>query len=228
MSETVLKAEKLAKTFHDGGRELPILSGVDLEIKKGEVVAILGRSGTGKTTLLNLLGLLDRADAGKLFLAGKEASALGGSDRTRLRGRTVGFVFQHYHLLPEFNALENIVIGGLTGLGSGHGIAVRARARELLLSVGLEDRATHLPRKLSGGEQQRIAIARALVCDPALLLCDEPTGNLDPETGKTVLDIFWNVVKSRESSIIMVTHDEEVAKRAHRVLRLRDGKLSPA
>lgn len=223
MSDAVLSAEAVGKTYHDGTRELVVLKGVTLRIEPGEIVAILGRSGTGKSSLLNCLGLLDRPTTGRVVVEGTDASSLSDRARTRLRGRTLGFVFQRHHLLGEFNALENVLVaGGLAGRGD------RARAEALLAAVGLNERLTHRPGQLSGGEQQRVAIARALLPHPQVLLCDEPTGNLDPHTGREVMDVLWKTVAEQSTAMIMVTHDEQVARRAARVLRLEDGTLKKA
>lgn len=220
MSNPVLEAESIGKTYHDGARELAVLKGASLSVTPGEAVAILGRSGTGKSTLLNCLGLLDRPTEGVVRVEGREASGLSERERTRIRGRTIGFVFQRYHLLGEFDALENVLVAGNIAASGG-----RDRAEELLIKVGLADRLHHRPGKLSGGEQQRVAIARALMAGPKVLLCDEPTGNLDPATGAEVMDVLWNVVKDARTAMIMVTHDEQVAARAGRVLELADGRL---
>ena len=226
MSDPVLQAKGLAKTYDDGTRTLRILRSVDLAVRAGEVVAVVGKSGTGKSTLLHLLGLLDRPTSGEIQLQGRPVASMSDRERTRLRGRTIGFVFQHYHLLGECTALENVALAGAVGAGGGLGGANRKRARELLDAVGLADREGHMPGQLSGGEQQRVAIARALMAAPALLLGDEPTGNLDPETGGQVLEIFWQVVRSASTAMVMVTHDTEVGRRADRVLRLADGTLT--
>ncbi len=220
MSEPVLLANNVSKAFHDGTRELTVLTDVDLALNQGETVAVVGRSGTGKTTLLNCLGLLDRPTGGEISIQGMSAAGLSDARRTRLRGRTIGFVFQHYHLLADFSALENVVIaGGIAGRGN------TKKARELLALVGLGDHTSQRPRTLSGGEQQRVAIARALMITPALLLCDEPTGNLDPATGAEVMDVLWDVAKEQGTAMILVTHDSEVAARADRVVQLKDGRL---
>lgn len=221
MNEVVLHAEGLAKSYHDGERELPVLRQVSLTLHRGEAIAILGRSGTGKSTLLHLLGLLDRPDRGKIWIQEYDVSTLHEKQRTRLRGCAIGFVFQSYHLLSDFTALENVEIAGAFGW---KGVS-RTRARRLLAEVGLADREHHLPSKLSGGEQQRVAIARALMNEPALLLCDEPTGNLDPRTGTEILDLFWKMRKEHNVAMVLVTHDPDVAIRADRVLHLQEGEL---
>ncbi len=225
MAETILRAESITKHYHDGTRELKVLREIDLRVKPGDVIAILGRSGTGKSTLLNIMGLLDRPTSGEIYVNNEPTSRLSERRRTRLRGSTIGFVFQQYHLLDEFSAIENIALGRAVGMGGGLGSANRRRAGELLELVGLADRAGHCPGKLSGGEQQRVAIARALMCDPLVMLCDEPTGNLDPDTAAQVLEVFWRVVRQRNTAMILVTHDQEVARKADRVLRLENGRV---
>ncbi len=225
--DPVLLAEGLAKIYHDGERRLEVLRGVNLRLTAGRSLAIIGRSGTGKTTLLNLLGLLDRPSAGELHLAGYPTSTLSENQRARLRGRAIGFVFQHYHLLAELTALENVALGRAVAHGGGWGGANAARARELLATVGLSERADHKPARLSGGERQRVAIARALASEPALLLCDEPTGNLDPQTGAAVMDALWSAAAQSNAALIVVTHDELIARRADQTLRLTEGELRP-
>jgi len=226
MPEPILRATRVSKAYSDGTRTLQVLREINLALRPGEAVAVLGRSGTGKSTLLNLLGLLDRPTGGEIRIQGEPTDGLTEHARTRLRGRALGFVFQHFHLLHELTALENVALGGAVGLGGSLRGTNRARAEELLAAVGLDARATHRPGQLSGGEQQRVAIARALMCRPAVLLCDEPTGNLDPETGQQVLDVFWHVMREQNMAMILVTHEPEVGRKADRVLRLQDGILA--
>lgn len=228
MNKSMLAAKNIVKGYHDGTRQLEVLRNINFDIAEGEVVAILGKSGTGKSTLLHLLGLLDKPDSGEMYIAGQPTSTLSESQRTRLRGQTIGFVFQAYHLLADFTAYENVALGAAVGIGGGIGGTNGARAKRLLEEVGLADRLTHKPGKLSGGEQQRVAIARALVCDPAVLLCDEPTGNLDPETGQQVLEIFWKVIRGSNKAMMLITHDTEIASQADRTLRLTGGELVDA
>jgi lipoprotein-releasing system ATP-binding protein len=227
-AEAILAVEHLAKSYHDGTRELAVLRDVNLSLQAGETLAILGRSGTGKSTLLHLFGLLDRPSRGSLRLLGSDAASLPEAARTRLRSQAIGFVFQQYHLIEEFDAVENVALAAAVGRVGSLGGANRTRARELLSAVGLADREKHRPRQLSGGEQQRVAIARALLGRPALLLCDEPTGNLDPATGDQVLQVLWQAVKRERTAMILVTHDTAVANRADRALRLEAGSLRPA
>jgi predicted ABC-type transport system involved in lysophospholipase L1 biosynthesis ATPase subunit len=228
MSEPVLAAEGIWKIFEDGGRRLEILRGADFAVQPGETVAVMGRSGTGKSTLLHLLGLLDRPTRGAVRLDGQSVGDLPDRRRAAIRGRRVGFVFQQYHLLADLAAGENVALGASVARGGWPGGAHRARARRLLAAVGLAERFRHAPRKLSGGEQQRVAIARALAGGPRVLLCDEPTGNLDPETGAEVMETLFRAAREEGTAMVLVTHDPLVARRADRVLRLGDGRLSPA
>jgi len=227
-----LQAAHLQRRYKMGQEVIEVLRGLDLVLRSGDSVAIMGRSGAGKSTLLHLLGLLDRPDAGSLQIEGVETSLLSRARRARLRNRYVGFVFQFYHLLPELNALENVMLplmiqhGTLGWLGQRR--SARAQARALLDELGLAHRARHRPAKLSGGERQRVAIARALVARPRLLLCDEPTGNLDERTSETIADQLFALTARHGHSLVLVTHDRELAARAHRRLLLHDGHLGPA
>ncbi len=220
---TVLAAQGLTRRFRDGERVLKVLQGVDLRVQAGETVGIIGRSGTGKSTLLHLLGLLDRPTAGTIRFQGRDVAKLSERQRNRLRGREIGFVFQHYHLLPELNALENVLLPArVAGLSLAQ---ARDRVRHLLDAAGLADRMRHKPGVLSGGEQQRVAIARALVNRPSVVLCDEPTGNLDTRTASGVLDMLFELERAEQGTLVVVTHDEAVAKRAQRCLHLENGRL---
>jgi len=223
--EEIISAAHLAKRYHDGARELVVLRDINLQIRRGETVAIIGRSGTGKSTLLHILGLLDIPDSGMLHLAGREVWRLSEKERAALRGHLIGFVFQQYHLIAELNALENVALAAAVGKGGGLSKAHRQRAEEILATMGLGDRSHHRPQQMSGGEQQRVAIARALVTRPLLLLCDEPTGNLDPATGEQVLSVLWKAARSEAAAMVLVTHDSAVARRADRTLRLENGML---
>ena len=219
----MIEARGLRKVYKNGAKELEVLKGIDLKVGRSEVLAVLGPSGAGKSTLLHLLGGLDSPTAGKVMIDGADIYALGDRERARIRNRKIGFVFQFYHLLPEFDALENVMLPLL--IKGGDGRDLRDRGAGLLKAVGLEDRMNHRPGQLSGGEQQRVAIARALVNEPELLLCDEPTGNLDSESGENIIELLWELNKSRKMTLMIVTHDAQIAKAAHRVLHIRDGRI---
>lgn len=223
----LLEAQGLCKGYTLHGRRLNILAGADFSAAAGETVAIIGRSGAGKSTLMHVLGGLDRPDAGAVSLGGVSLYGLSARRRTRLRAERIGFVFQAYHLLPEMDIVENVMLpamarGGLSGR------AMRARAEALLARVGLGERLRHRPQELSGGEQQRAAIARALMNEPALILADEPTGNLDAKTGEVVLEALFELVREQQVLLVMVTHNPETAARCGRVLTLAEGRLAPA
>jgi lipoprotein-releasing system ATP-binding protein len=222
----VLAVEGVWKGYPSGEGRLSVLQGVDLVVRPGEVVAILGASGSGKSTLLHVIGTLDRADAGSIRIAGREMATAGEEERAALRNRSIGFVFQYHHLLAEFTALENaampLLIAGWTR------DAAQARAVELLALVGLSQRATHRPGQLSGGEQQRIAVARALANEPALVLADEPTGNLDRATGEALYELLYSLARQGRQSWVVATHNEYLARMADTRWRLEDGTLKPS
>lgn len=220
----VAEARGIERAFEspDGGM-IPVLRGVDLAIEPGESIAIVGPSGSGKSTLLHLLGALDRPTAGEVLLGGRRVEALDDEALAAMRNQYVGFVFQFHHLLRDFTALENVMIPQLVA-GVGRGPAER-RARELLDQVGLTPRASHRPRKLSGGEQQRVAVARALANNPPLLLADEPSGNLDMEASARLHDLLFELLGRHRSAMVVVTHSAELAARANRTLRLDAGRL---
>jgi lipoprotein-releasing system ATP-binding protein len=225
-SETVLAASNLVKTFEDVGRKIEVLRGVNLSVGKGDRIAIVGSSGSGKTTLLQLLGGLDEPTAGDVRVAGESMSRLSDVERGRLRNRALGFVYQFHHLLPEFTAVENVAMPLLV-----RGMKPReaeSAASELLGRVGLSERLDHRPGQLSGGERQRTAVARALVTHPAAVLADEPTGNLDRPTGLRVFELLLSLNAALGTSLVVVTHDPDLAKRMERVLELKDGVLRPA
>lgn len=219
----VIRAEALGKTYAEGKLHTPVFDGLELSIASGETVAILGASGAGKSTLLHLLGGLDTPTSGEVYVAGQKMSALSDAARGQLRNRALGFVYQFHHLLPEFTALENVMMPVLLG-GAETGDAA-SRARSLLESVGLGHRLDHKPGELSGGERQRAAVARALVNRPACVLGDEPTGNLDEKTASKVFGLMLDLNRAQRTSLVMVTHDRSLAKRLDRVLELHEGKL---
>ena len=219
----VIRAEGLGKTYAEGKLRTPVFDGLDFAVAPGETVAILGASGAGKSTLLHLLGGLDTPTVGEVYVGGQKMSALSDSARGQLRNRALGFVYQFHHLLPEFSALENVMLPALLG-GGAVGDAAR-RARELLESVGLGHRLEHKPGELSGGERQRAAVARALVNQPACVLGDEPTGNLDEKTAATVFELMLDLNRAQGTSLALVTHDRRLARKLDRVVELHEGKL---
>src|SRR5262245_27529755 len=223
MNDAVIHAEHLGKTYAEGKLRTPVFDGLSLSVAKGETVAILGASGAGKSTLLHLLGGLDTPSAGEVYVAGQKMSALSDAQRGRLRNKALGFVYPFHHLLPEFTALENVMMPVM--LGGGEVEEARQRASSLLESVGLGHRLAHKPGELSGGERQRAAVARALVNRPACVLGDEPTGNLDEKTAATVFELMLGLNRAQRTSLVLVTHDRRLARRLDRVLELHDGKL---
>jgi len=223
MSEPVLATRGLKRSFTQGDATIEVLRGVDLTVGPGEIVALLGPSGSGKSTLLQAVGLLEGGFEGSIRLQGEEAAELDDEGRTRLRRELLGFVYQFHHLLPEFNAVENVVLPQLV-LGA-EPQAARERARQLLGTLGLSERLDHRPSKLSGGEQQRVAVARALANKPPLVLADEPTGNLDEHTADIVFAEFLGLVRGEGSAALVATHNERIAAKMDRVLRLHDGRL---
>ena len=225
MMAELLRAQALRKTFVVGGERLEVVKGVDLDVARGEFVAVMGPSGAGKSTLLHLLGALERPSAGEIAYGDVVFGRLADENLARFRNRTVGFVFQFHHLLPEFTALENVMLPLL--IGRCGAAEARLRAEPLLHAVGLGDRLGHTPSELSGGEQQRVAIARGLAAGPAVLLADEPTGNLDSKTGEGVFDLLRQLNRERELTVIMVTHNEALARRTDRVVHMQDGRLVP-
>jgi len=220
----LIKGTDLAKTYKIGPRELEVLKGVDVEVGRGEFIALRGASGAGKSTLLHLLGGLDKPSRGTVEFEGRDLKALGNANLATLRNRRIGLIFQSYHLLPDFDALENVCLAA--SIQRRDPSAAARDAKELLRKVGLEDRVDHRPAELSGGEQQRVAIARSLINQPALILADEPTGNLDSATGDEILDLLEKLREETKVTLIMATHDAAVAARAGRVIELKDGHLA--
>ena len=223
MNEPVLVTKDLKRSFTQGEVTIDVLRGVDLAVQPGEIVALLGPSGSGKSTLLQAVGLLEGGFKGSIRLAGEEAASLDDEGRTRLRRDLLGFVYQFHHLLPEFNAVENVVLPQL--VSGADPATARDRARQLLGALGLAERFDHRPSKLSGGEQQRVAVARALANKPPLVLADEPTGNLDEKTADGVLAEFLALVRGEGSAALVATHNERLAARMDRVVRLHEGRL---
>jgi len=224
MSKGVLQANDIYKTYHLGGRELQVLRGVNLELRRGEFVALQGASGSGKSTLLQLLGGLDRPTSGTIRFKGNPLRLQTSQQAAIFRGQNVGFVFQAYHLLPDLNALENVMLPAQVQRTA---VSVsRNRGMDLLVSVGLADRMEHRPSELSGGEQQRVAIARAMMNEPEIILADEPTGNLDSNTEAEIIDLLNKLHQERNLTLLVATHDEIVAAATQRVERLVDGRLA--
>lgn len=219
----VMRAEKLAKTYSEGKMKTPVFDGLDLSVQAGETVAIVGASGAGKSTLLHLLGGLDTPTAGEVYVAGQKMSSLSNAARGQLRNRALGFVYQFHHLLPEFTALENVMMPVM--LGGAEVKTAAQRAKALLEKVGLGHRIEHKPGELSGGERQRAAVARALVNQPACVLGDEPTGNLDEKTAATVFELMLELNRAQKTSLVLVTHDRRLARKLDRVLELHEGRL---
>ena len=224
MSEPILSARGLKKTYAVGKRALEVLRGVDLTVSRGDFVALRGASGTGKSTLLHLIGGLDSPNAGEIIFCGQNLAAFSESRLTNFRNRRVGFVFQAYHLLPELTALENVCLPAR--IARTPAAQAEKRGRELLARVGLGERLDHKPSELSGGEQQRVAIARALVNEPELLLADEPTGNLDSHTGGEIIELLKQLHTEKQMTLIIATHDAKVAATAPRVIELVDGLIA--
>lgn len=214
-----IKVQNVSKKFEQGKNLIHVLNGVNLEVKSGEVIALLGKSGSGKTTMLSLLAGLDKPDTGNILIDDLDLTKLSEDELCKYRAGTLGIVFQQFHLIPHLTAFENVLLSFEI-----NGKEDRKSAMEWLELVGLKDRANHYPSMLSGGEQQRVAIARALSFGPPLILADEPTGNLDVETGKSIIEILFNIVREKKITMILVTHDEELATKADRIIRLVGGK----
>ena len=223
MSDPVLSIRGLRRTYKSGDKTLTVLSGADLDVRPGEIVGLIGPSGSGKSSLLHAAGLLEHPDEGRIVIEGRDCSDLSDRQRTRVRLATIGFVYQAHHLLAEFTALDNVALPQMIAGRSRK--AARDRARSLLSNLGLAERVDHQPAQMSGGEQQRVAIARALANSPRLLLADEPTGNLDPHTSAAVFDSLYALARQEGVAALVATHNLELAKHMDRVLALKDGHL---
>ncbi len=223
MSEPVLSIRGLKRTYSTAAGPLPVLTGLDLDVAAGEIVALVGPSGSGKSSLLHAAGLLEHPDAGRIVIEGRDCSDLSDAQRTRVRLMNIGFVYQFHHLLPEFTALDNVALPQM--IAGASRAAARKRARDLLSGMGLAERLDHQPAQLSGGEQQRVAIARALANSPRLLLADEPTGNLDPQTSESVFKNLHALVRDQGVAAVVATHNMGLASHMDRVLALKDGGL---
>lgn len=222
----VITVKNLSKTYYNSGQELRVLKGIELEFQAGEFIAIIGPSGAGKSTLLHILGILDQPSDGELIFEGVNTKDLSDREMADLRNQNIGFIFQFYHLLPEFTVLENVLIPQFIGQNNFSLLETdRDKASAILSQVGLAERTRHLPSQLSGGEQQRVAIARALFNDPGVILADEPTGNLDYKTSLEIISILHKINKVNGKTLVMVTHDEEYARKADRIIRLKDGRI---
>lgn len=224
MSKEILKLENVEKKYSGSVEELHIINNLSFSVEEGEFISILGRSGSGKSTLLNIMGLLDRVDGGKIFIGGQEVDKLSEEERDKIKNQMIGFVFQFHYLLPEFTALENVMLPALLN-NFDEKLEIEKRAKELLEKVGLGERENHKPSQLSGGEKQRVAIARALINSPKILLADEPTGNLDEETSEMIFKILKDINKNEKQTIIVVTHSKDLAEISDKQLYLKKGVL---
>lgn len=229
---TLIETQNLKKSFTTDAGELQVLKGINLSIKEGEMVGIVGASGAGKSTLLHILGALDRPTSGNVFYSDTDIFSLDRNSLASFRNKTIGFVFQFHHLLPEFAAIENVMMPGLIGMSRSQGgmgsrhEEIKRKAERLLDEMGLSERKIHRPGELSGGEQQRVAVARALLLDPKVVLADEPTGNLDTKTGNELFNILINLNREKGITFVIVTHNESLSNQCHRILKMVDGKLS--
>ena len=227
MNDIILKAQNVRKVYTSGAKEVRAVDGVSLEVKKAKATAIVGPSGAGKSTLLHLLGGLDVPTSGAVLFGGVNIYRQSDRERARIRNRKIGFVFQFYHLLPEFTALENVMLPALIKKPEtrSQSTDLLERARDVLKVVGLEDRISHKPSELSGGEAQRVAIARALINDPEILLCDEPTGNLDSKTSESIYELLFGLKSKSSMALVIVTHDERISQRTDETIRIKDGRI---
>jgi lipoprotein-releasing system ATP-binding protein len=225
MMNMILSATSIKKFFRQSENVLHILKGIELQVEEGEVVAVVGPSGAGKSTLLHILGGLDVPDEGEVLLCSQNVFRLNDVQRSKLRNESIGFVFQFYHLLPEFTALENVILPVLIKEDKRKDRKVEDKGLEMLERVGLKDRVHHKPQQLSGGEQQRVAIARALINEPKVVFCDEPTGNLDSRTGGEIIKLLMDLNRKNRQTFVIVTHDESISELAHRTLFMKDGQL---
>jgi lipoprotein-releasing system ATP-binding protein len=220
----ILKVKGVKKSYRMGRTDtLEVLKGIDMDVFEAEIIAVIGPSGVGKSTLLHIIGILDRPTEGRVEIDGKDVYSYDDAKLAQLRNKTAGFVYQAHHLMPEFSALENVMMPGL--IAGKSKAELRERALDLLKEVGLEERADHRPNEMSGGEQQRVAVARALVNRPRLLLADEPSGNLDMQTAETLHAVLWNVTREHKQTLVIVTHNNELARRADRIIELYDGGI---
>ncbi len=221
----MFKAVNVHKKYQQASSSLHVLKGINLSVNEGDFLSIVGPSGAGKSTLLHILGGLDKPSEGQVIFEGKELYALNDKERSKIRNQKIGFVFQFYHLLPEFTALENVILPALVKKDTGSTKAIEQKGLDILEKVGLAQRARHKPNQLSGGEQQRVAIARALVNDPAVVFCDEPTGNLDSESGQGIITLLKGLNETQKQTLVIVTHDKTIAGCSKKIVQIRDGQL---
>lgn len=222
--DLAISGEDLHKAYKNGAKDVHAVNGVSVEIKRGQTTAIVGPSGAGKSTILHLLGGLDKPTSGRVLVDGVDIYKLSDRQRALIRNKRIGFVFQFYHLLPEFTALENVMMPGLIKGQRGKRQELREKATHALKSVGLKDRISHRPGELSGGESQRVAVARAIINDPEILLCDEPTGNLDSKASESIYELLFSLKLKSDMALVIVTHDEKTSDRADHIIRIKDGK----
>jgi len=222
----ILSARNIYKSYEMGASTLDVLKGVDIDIFQGEILAIIGHSGAGKSTLLHIFGTIDRPTSGEVIIENRNILKLNEPKLAEFRNNKIGFIFQFHHLLPEFNALENVAIPGL--IGDNDKKEIYEKSEKLLIEVGLKERLYHRPREMSGGEQQRVAVARALINDPLLVLADEPSGNLDLKTSQSLHELLWSITKNKKQTLVIVTHNKNLATKADRIIDLYDGMIKLA